>query len=104
MTGLISILAFVSLVFGQVTEEIQIHGAVVREVISNSQVLVSPFNCSKKVVKIVVEEGIKEKLSEGDIVVFFSTDSPCVVKEMKVKSIKSGRDFVKEIKLKRGVR
>ena len=104
MAGLISILAFVSLVFGQVAEEIQIHGAVVREVISASQVLVSPFNCSRKVVKIVVEEGIKEKISEGDIVVFFSTGSPCVVEEMKVKSIKNGRDFVEEIKSRRGVK
>ncbi len=88
MVRLVPILVFYLLSFGQIAEEIQIHGAIVREVISNSQILVSPFNCSKKVVKIVVEEGIKEKLSEGDIVVFFSTGSPCVVKEMKVKSIK----------------
>lgn len=63
--------------------EFMAFSAVVKEVISPKEVVVSPKRCPNRNVKLKVQNPVGN-VDKGDVVVFSSIENPCVVKEIKV--------------------
>lgn len=63
--------------------EFMAFSAVVKEIISPREVVVSPKRCPGRKVKLEVQNPVGN-VNKGDVVVFSSLENPCVVKEIKV--------------------